>query len=156
MSNTINQLLDTVSSSDIEHILHAIRYAQPLPTTALNHLLQINQVIHHGMSRSVRDYTTIRWLTDHISYQWRYCRHHFHLPLIEKNQRQELLDMVAQDFQQGSVELETWSVLYIRHVRMEVSVSLEELEQQLGISARTLRRRQQRGCERLLQVILAS
>lgn len=67
----------------------------------------------------------------------------------------EVLEVLPLDFQQHSHELEAWSVLYHRFVRVDLDLSWQHLAQLTASTERTLRRRQERGLRRLLSEILA-
>lgn len=54
-----------------------------------------------------------------------------------------------QDFQFGNTELEAWSVLYYRYVRVDLDLSLDQLEALTRQDRRTLHRRQSKGMSRL-------
>lgn len=53
------------------------------------------------------------------------------------------------DFQVGNTELEAWSVLYYRYVRVDLDLSLDQLEAITQQDRRTLHRRQSKGIARL-------
>jgi tetratricopeptide (TPR) repeat protein len=53
------------------------------------------------------------------------------------------------DFQPGNTELEAWSVLYYRYVRVDLDLSLDQLEAITQQDRRTLHRRQSKGIARL-------
>jgi tetratricopeptide (TPR) repeat protein len=53
------------------------------------------------------------------------------------------------DFRVGNSELESWSVLYHRYVRVDLDLSIERLEEIASQERRTLQRRQSKGISRL-------
>jgi tetratricopeptide (TPR) repeat protein len=55
----------------------------------------------------------------------------------------------GQDFRFGNTELEAWSVLYYRYVRVDLDLSLDQLEAITRQDRRTLHRRQSKGIARL-------
>ncbi|MGF1505349.1 MAG: AAA family ATPase [Anaerolineae bacterium] len=53
---------------------------------------------------------------------------------------------LGMDFSQGSVPLESWSVLYYRYVRVDLDMQVQDIERITGVAARQIRRRETNGC----------
>ncbi len=58
-------------------------------------------------------------------------------------------DQIRADFRVDSDELQSWSVLYYRYVRVDLDLSFERLEALTQVPKRTLTRRQSKGIARL-------
>src|SRR5258708_38215768 len=64
------------------------------------------------------------------------------------------LAAVRQDFACDNPELEAWSLLYYRYVRIDLGLSVERLSGLVSSTRRTLQRRQQHGVARLTHAII--
>ena len=58
------------------------------------------------------------------------------------------------DFRPGSQELEGWSVLFYRYVCVSLDMSTGDIAEEVNVAERTIRRRQQRGIERLTRELV--
>ena len=67
---------------------------------------------------------------------------------------QTAADRLERDFQQGSLELEAWSVLYYRYVCVDLDLDWSQFYAATHQNERTLRRRQTHGLTRLLYQIM--
>lgn len=61
--------------------------------------------------------------------------------------------MLRADFTVGSRELEAWSILYYRYVRVDLDLSVEQIKRMANQSLRTLSRRQHAGLVRLAHTL---
>ncbi len=61
---------------------------------------------------------------------------------------------IQQDFRIGNHELEAWSVLYYRYMRIDLDLSIDSLERITQQDKRTLHRRQSRGITRLTHALI--
>lgn len=150
-----------LSRDDLEHVLQAILTAQPLGSTPLKELAcfqaRIHQEQHLGevITSAVEDYLLIEWLNRSITTALNQHRRHYRLPPAGRNTaRPAAQRALSADFRQNSVELEAWSLLYFRYVRVDLEWSLEELTTLTNQHERTLRRRRKHGAQRLLQHML--
>ena len=61
---------------------------------------------------------------------------------------------LIEDFRLENRELEAWSILYHRFVRVEMDLTFEKIANLVGMPLRTLQRRQQLGLRRLLSILV--
>lgn len=61
--------------------------------------------------------------------------------------------LIDEDFQRENSELEAWSLLYYRYVRVELDLSLDKIGKRVGQTERTLHRRQTKGVHRLTETL---
>jgi hypothetical protein len=60
---------------------------------------------------------------------------------------------IARDANEDNVELMSWSWLYYRFVRVDLSISAKQFQEWVGIDERTLRRYQKHGIRRLTEAL---
>lgn len=151
----------TLSLDDLEQVLHPIVTAQHLGATPLKQLLCFQVCLaneHHlgeVITPAVEDYLLIEWLNRIISTALNSHRRYYRLTpagrIIARPAAQRAL---MSDFRQHSIELEAWSLLYFRYVRVDLDWALEELTALTHQHERTLRRRRKHGAQRLLEQLL--
>jgi len=83
---------------------------------------------------------------------------HHHRALVgvappSSQDRTVALDWLRQDFRQGNRELEAWSTLYYRYVRLDLDLQVQDIAAILGIAPRQVRRRLAHGCRRLAEIL---
>jgi len=72
------------------------------------------------------------------------------IPATTHEPRNQALAMLHEDFMAANKELEAWSLLYHRYVRIDLDLSLQAVSRLVGQSIRNLNRRQSLGLTRLL------
>jgi hypothetical protein len=155
-------LRSTVFSIDhLKRVLDAIRNARSLPPTPLATFTAI-QELHvaqcaSGISVSV-EYTIVQWISERI---WAGLIHQrsqvgMQSQASERGEmREAALAHLRQDFGQGSVELEAWSLLYYHYVRMDLDLDWRQVEA-LFIRMTALCAAVWRGLKRLVAWLLES
>ena len=150
--------LARLSTRNLKQVLEAARAAWPLPETPLKETAVFRGRLARSqspLSRDVVDYLLLDWLNSLIIIGLKTQRMYYNHCKIETNTLRAALACLAQDFRQHAAELEAWSLLYFRYVRVDLGLSWEQLAEATACTARTLRRRQQRGVRRLLYRIIA-
>lgn len=147
-----------LSRGHLKRVLDAARAARPLPATPLKAFFSVRQ---HAPDASfiapdaATDVALLEWLTAQVTDGLNRQRQHYHLTPSEIGAPlADALDQMAQDFRWGAVELEAWSVLFYRYVRVDLNLSWEQIEEITAQDRRTLRRRQVRGLHRLTHQII--
>ncbi len=148
-----------LSISNLKRVLDAARAARTLPETPLKGLMlfrkHLAQYSFLEANREAVDYSLAEWLCALITSGIKTQREYHGLCMSVTNTRRAALAALAQDFRQQGAELEAWSVLYYRCVRVDLDLSWGHLSETTACTQRTLRRRQQRGLRRLLFDIMA-
>ncbi|GAB4527504.1 MAG: hypothetical protein Kow0063_02870 [Anaerolineae bacterium] len=148
----------TLSPEHLKRVLDAARAARPIPATPLRAFEIVRQRLldpSEAVGGAATDYLLIEWLAEQIVEGL--CRHrrHYHLaPPRPTCALEQALTEMAADFRQGAGELEAWSLLYYRYVRVDLNLSWDQLEAVTLQDSRTLRRRQQHGLRRLTHQLL--
>jgi tetratricopeptide (TPR) repeat protein len=142
----------------LKRVLDAIRLARTLPPTPLQTFRAVEQFRLESMSgnQSVTDeYVVAAWLMSEITAG---LDHQRTLYALEPPRSQVDLKVastqVENDFRQDAVELEAWSVLYYRYVRVDLGLDWAQLSDAGHQIQRTLRRRQEHGLTRLLHHLM--
>ncbi len=146
-----------LSPGNLRRVLDASRAARPLPATPLRAFAVIQQrMMEPSVSEAAAvDFVLMDWLVEVITLGLRNQRQHYHLPEpVDDLPLTGALDQIVQDFSQGALELEAWSLLYFRYVRVDLDLPWEQLETVTAQDQRTLRRRQERGLARLIHELL--
>ncbi len=148
----------TLFPEHLKRVLDAARSARPIPATPLKAFEVVRQRLMDpsGVAdSSATDYLLVDWLAEQIAEGLSWHRQHYHLsPPDPACGLEEALAGLAADFRQGSGELEAWSLLYHRYVRVDLNLSWVQLEAATLQDSRTLRRRQQHGLHRLAHQLL--
>ena len=148
---------NNLSKEQVRRVLDAIRNARPLPATPLNTFYLLQQRLPESMTidATLLEYELAQWLNSEIMVGLTRHRVHFSHPTPDINHdREKELANLAVDFQTNSVELEAWSLLYFRYVRIDLDLSWDEIEIVTLQDVRTLRRRINRGIKRLITQLL--
>ncbi len=142
-----------LSAANLKRVLDAARAARPLPATPLRAFALLEQRLTDPSvvaGSAAADLALLEWLNDEIIEGLCGQRAHYHLPPPDVTMSLErVVEALASDFRQGAAELEAWSLLFMRYVRVDLDLSWERLETITGQDQRTLRRRQDRGLRRL-------
>lgn len=67
--------------------------------------------------------------------------------------REAELEALLDDFSRGNVELEAWSLLYYRYVRVDLNLRVQDVAYMLQVDSRQVRRRLTHGCRRLTEQV---
>ena len=151
----MNSIIHTINSHDIQLTLRAIRYANPLPQSSLRTYLITQCVISDEIPSKLQDYHIALWLSEIITTQ--YNRHRSYLGLAHSQAvigKAKLIEQLRDDYSLGNVDLESWSVLFVRYVCLNARLSNDEHAKIAGTTQRTLTRRQKSGIEQLYVQIL--
>ena len=141
-----------VETESIRTALEAMRQAEPL---GIGHplaqflSLRGRRGIPNGApvnGQAALDTAIFDGLSNLIRHHLNRHRRHYHLPAIHSD---EDATNIGDDFGQGNSELEAWSYLYYRFVRVDLDLSLDALERLTRQDRRTLNRRQAKGIARL-------
>lgn len=150
--------LPPLSPEHLKRLLDAFRAARSLPPTPLKTYMVVQQIVSSSsmMDDPVAvDYAVAEWLNSTIAAALTRQRHLYHLSGPEDDAAlDDALKQLAADFHQQAVELEAWSMLYYRYVRVDLNLSWEQIEAVTNQDVRTLRRRQKRGLQRLVHWLL--
>ncbi len=142
-----------LSTANLKRVLDAGRAARPLPATPLRAFALLERRLADPSAvagSAAADLALLEWLNDEIVLALRDQRAHYHLPPPDVTMSlKQAVEALAVDFRQGAAELEAWSLLFIRYTRVDLDLSWERLEAIAGQDQRTLRRRQDRGLQRL-------
>lgn len=152
---------EAISPHHIKRVLDASLFAHPLPATPLqSSLLFLNYVqqqttVDTALSKTLADFLLLELLNDLIHAGLSQHRELFGLPAPDRKAplKQTLAELTC-DFRQTAIELEAWSVLYFRYVRVELQLSWSQFEAATLQDERTLRRRQQRAIFRLTHLFI--
>jgi hypothetical protein len=153
--------LTSITKNDLRQVLEASRMAHPIPITPLHALATFQHYLFkqvfgiESLSGAIIDTLLVEWLNTIIQSELTQRRKNFDLhPPQNRRSLPEALTDLQSDFMQESCELEAWSLLYHRYVRVDLELAIAQLERTTAQNKRTLRRRQERGLRRLLHVII--
>jgi hypothetical protein len=107
-------------------------------------------------SKTVIDFLLTELLTDRIIHELSHLRWVYQLTLPEVACLETALTDLKQDFRVGSPELEAWSLLHYRYVRVDLALEWPQIAAVTAQHERTLRRRVQLGLHRLSHVLIAT
>lgn len=146
-----------LTTANLKRSLEAGRAGRSLPDSPLQKLAVF--VYSYGiapaqMSKDVIDCLLLEWIGSLIETCLISQRSYYGMRTPRLNTRSEALEEFSLDFRQLSPELESWSVLYYRFVRVDLDLSWEQMGALTANTPRTLRRRQERGLRRLLSQIV--
>ncbi len=134
--------------------LEAMRQAEPLgPAHPLAQFISIRQDVSVHMpvgGSAALDELIFRNLARLITKRLNFLRNSVGLPPVSSRTNRTAM---REDFGFENNELEAWSVLYYRYVRVDLNLSVEDLERVSQQTKRTLHRRQSRGINRLTHVL---
>jgi len=154
MTETYSILFDQAS---VHYVLERIRQAEPIGVTPLRNLVWLRRQIEaQGPQPSLAAIETA--LSDALA------------RLVEQNlstlrllegviqtspiqTRASVLNVLRQDFAHSNDELEAWSVLYHRYVRLDLNLQVQDIANTLRTNARLINRRQGHGFYRLTEYL---
>lgn len=137
--------------------LERLRQARPLGNDhPLTHFMSLCTLIHGWpQSAAGRDWAVYDGLTRLIAHrlarQRRLCGLTSDLRCAEYSL---LLERLRGDFGCGNAELEAWSLLYHRYVRVDLDLTLDQICCLVGQTGRTLNRRRHLGTVRLTHLLI--
>ncbi len=148
----------TLSPASLKRVLDAIRAARPIPRNPVQaSLLFQSYRSTRGLAAgsAAADLALIELLNAEIIQSLHTQRRHYLLSPPSTDQvLAQALEALALDFRQQCPELEAWSLLFFRYVRVDLCLSWEQIATTTAQTRRTLRRRQLRGLLRLTYQIL--
>jgi hypothetical protein len=157
-----NTDLNDISPHDVKQVLDASYFAQSLPRTSLQSTFFFQMYVQERLSldmpqsETLEDFLLIELLHQQIRDELAFHREVFELPMPSRDASlKETLCEFTGDFEHKAAELEAWSVLYFRYVRVELGLTWQQIEAATMLPERTLRRRQQRGILRLTHQLIA-
>jgi hypothetical protein len=138
------------------------RVGRPLPETPLTALGIFRAYLHNQLdgimprSKTVIDFLLMELLNNKINTELNRQRQIYQLSPVEAACLDTALANLKQDFQVGSPELEGWSLLHYRYVRVDLALEWPQIAVVTAQHERTLRRRVQRGLHRLAYALIAA
>ncbi len=156
---TVTSSFDTaLDAAHLKRVLDAIHTSQPLPETPLKKLTAVQRLLTQiePMGEAIAgEVALLDWLSTVIDQELQFHRQHYALPALNVlSPRPQALMALRRDFQQQNVELEAWSLLYYRYVRVDLALGWEEMAALVGQTPRNLRRRRGHGIQRLLHCLV--
>ncbi len=141
-----------VEVESVRTALEAMRHAKSLGLVhPLAHFLSIRGNARQFGSAAEADTTIFRSLSHIIRQRLNYQRSIVALPTITSYRDRVTL---LEDYHQRNPELEAWSLLFYRYVRVDLALPMDDLEKITGQPKRTLNRRQATGVARLTQALI--
>jgi hypothetical protein len=142
---------DRVEIESVASALEAMRLAKPLePSHPFRQFISLTRPhrlvspVEGSVGLDSRIYSSlVHLICRHLNVQRAIHR----LPPTER--LQDKFAALRHDFQPRNIELEAWSVLYYRYVRVDLALSFGQIGEIVEHPERTLNRRQQRGMARL-------
>ena len=158
MTPVTSALCTNLDTTHLKHVLDAIHYSQMIPDTPFKQFFAVQCLLEHiePMAEGIAgDVALVEWLSTTIRQELNFRRQHYRLqkPDLHSLRPQALLNLQC-DFQQQNVELEAWSLLYFRYVRVDLALGWESMAALAGQTTRNLRRRQMHGLHRLLHCLI--
>ena len=145
MTKKLSPLPD-IDLEAVREILRSLRFSKPVLPHPIQELPVLQQQLPTDSSIDLQEAICIQWLSNEITALYNQHRQKYDLlPITNKTSYSELLTHISQDFDLHDQHLEAWSILYYRHVRVDIQFQEEDLEHTSEQSQRTLRRRQARG-----------
>jgi hypothetical protein len=147
----------TIEVSTVINALERLRQARPLGTDhPLTHLISLRAPSPSWPPSAVsRDWAVYdglsRLIAHRLARQRRLCGLTGDLRCTEHGL---LLERLRADFACGNAELEAWSLLYHRYVRVDLDLTLEQICGHVSLTARTLSRRRHLGAVRLTHLLI--
>ncbi len=141
-----------VEVESVRTALEAMRHAKSLGLVhPLAHFLSIRGNARQFGSAAEADTTIFRSLSHIIRQRLNHQRSIVALPTITSYRDRVTL---LEDYHQRNPELEAWSLLFYRYVRVDLALPMDDLEKITGQPKRTLNRRQATGVARLTQALI--
>lgn len=142
--------------SDLRDALEKLRQAAPVSDSPLRTLVWVR----HRMEESGPTATSAAFevvlgeaMAELIEDNLARLRQLEGLPSYPVGQREAELEALRCDYAQNNVELEAWSALYYRYVRVDLSLRMQDIAYTLGLDARQVRRRLVHGYYRLTEAL---
>ncbi len=142
--------------STVHHALECLRQARPPGDTPLRRLVWVQERIdRHSptVSPIELDVALGEALTSLIEENLGRLRAVQGLPTDPAGDREAALDRLRDDFAQANTELEAWSLLYYRYVRLDLDLQVQQIARTLNLTPRQARRRLGYGYRRLAEAI---
>jgi hypothetical protein len=147
-----------LSARSVQQALEAWRQARPLPPQhPLAQLLTLRYGVGiGGLSADIAPEIVITFgLAEIIRHGLnRHRKAHQLIPAAAHHDRLVGLQALCDDFRCANAELEAWSLLYYRYVRVDLNLSLAQMSQISCQTRRTLHRRLRLGISRLSYVLI--
>src|SRR5688572_20162522 len=144
----------TFDQNAVRHVLERMRQAEPLGDTPLRRLVWVRQQIDPQGPHSSRtgvelalSSTLINLITQNLN----------HLRMVEQLSgeaaatREAGIAALADDFSRSNAELEAWSVLYYRYVRIDLNLQIQDIVRALNTYPKLVNRRLAHGYHRLTE-----
>jgi len=142
----MTNLLHGLTIKMVQDTLRAIRFSNPIPETALQQLKVVERLLPPKAPSHMKDFLLTEWISQQITTKYDQHRKLYKLQRVDPTSNYlQVLACLSQDFKQRHEHLEAWSILYYRHVRVDVTIPNEDLEGITSQSERNIRRRQQHG-----------
>jgi len=141
-----------VDEGDIRSALERFRQAERLGDNGLSHLVLVRQRIGTegpGIHDVQLEIAISDLLHAIITEQTSTLRNAQGIETIPDQNRAQVEQVIRRDFACANAELEAWSLLYYRYVRLDLNLQVQDLALILGISDRQIRRRMAHGFFRL-------
>lgn len=139
--------VDRISAGSVKTALRAIRYAKEMEEDPLLELLLVQRSLREeGVSDGAgnRAWMLGRCLDDLIRRRLAVLRGQDADPLPPRPDAGAEMAAIEEDYRRGSLDLEAWSMLYIRYLGLSQPTGAE-LADRLGITTKTITRRLERG-----------
>jgi tetratricopeptide (TPR) repeat protein len=152
LSNSTTTVL--FDSDVVRSALERMRQAEPPGDNPLRNLVWVRkQVESQGaqVSSSAVEFALNHVLADTIQNNVSHLRRIEGLSSPNDKTREAAYDALRGDFSHRNAELEAWSILYYRFVRVDLNLQIQDIARVLGANSRQVNRRLVHGCYRLTQ-----
>jgi hypothetical protein len=149
--------LQSFNLTTLESALESLRQALPLsPNHPLVHFRSIRVLPIPGVDHAIAsDFQVFQYLVRTIRAALRRQREQSKsYSAVTKVAKVNAFTKLKQDFHCANRELEAWSLLYYRYVRVDLDLSIGQIAALVGQTRRTLERRQKYGLTRILNLLL--
>ncbi len=141
-----------LDATGVKSALDALRQAAPLGGHVLAGFLiarRVRQSPEAVEGAVAAEQVVYNLLVEHITVTLERLRRLEGLPFAADTERAAAEAALRQDFWQGNTELEAWSVLYYRYVRVDLDLQMQSIAAIASQELRTVRRRLKHGITRL-------
>lgn len=146
----------TFDEEAVRRALEHLRQAERLTENPLSALIWVRQHAdaHHPILSAVGVEVAL-WnaLTGLIERHLTHLRRVEGLPAPDADEREVAMRALRADFAQSNTELEAWSALYYRYVRIDLDLQVQTIARELRTSVRQIQRRISHGVRRLTEQI---
>jgi tetratricopeptide (TPR) repeat protein len=142
------------NSDVVRSALERMRQAEPSGDNPLRNLVWVRKQIEtQGPQVSARaaEFALNHALTDTIQQSINHLRRIEGLSQLGDDTRETAIETLRRDFSHGNAELEAWSILYYRFVRVDLNFQMQDIARALDANPRLINRRLVHGCYRLTQ-----